>query len=29
MADKEAADIGVIESYLPKAASEADIAAGA
>src|SRR5262252_5623403 len=28
MADKEAAEIGVIESYLPKAASEADIAAG-
>ena len=28
MADKEAAEIGVIESYLPKAASETDIAAG-
>src|ERR1700747_1978589 len=28
MADKEAAEITVIESYLPKAASEADIAAG-
>ena len=28
MADKEAAEIKVIESYLPKAASEADIAAG-
>lgn len=28
MADKEAAEIGVIESYLPKAASEADVAAG-
>lgn len=28
MADKEAAEIGVIESYLPKAATEADIAAG-
>jgi len=28
MADKEAAEIEVIESYLPKAASEADIAAG-
>jgi uncharacterized protein len=28
MADKEAAEIAVIESYLPKAASEADIAAG-
>jgi uncharacterized protein YqeY len=28
MADKEAADITVIESYLPKAASEADITAG-
>src|SRR5579863_10080620 len=28
MADKEAAEIVVIESYLPKAASEADIAAG-
>src|ERR1700756_1391492 len=28
MADKEAAEIIVIESYLPKAASEADIAAG-
>ncbi len=28
MADKEQAEIGVIESYLPKAASEADIAAG-
>jgi uncharacterized protein len=28
MADKEAAEITVIESYLPKAASDADIAAG-
>ena len=28
MADKEAAEIAVIESYLPKAASEADIARG-
>ncbi len=28
MADKEAAEIIVIESYLPKAASDADIAAG-
>jgi hypothetical protein len=28
MADKEAAEIAVIEAYLPKAASEADIAAG-
>jgi uncharacterized protein YqeY len=28
MADKEAAEITVIESYLPKAATEADIAAG-
>ena len=28
MADKEAAEIVVIESYLPKAASEADITAG-
>src|SRR5437899_7847165 len=28
MADKEAAEIMVIESYLPKAASEADIEAG-
>ena len=28
MADKEAAEIIVIESYLPKAASESDIAAG-
>lgn len=28
MADKEAAEIVVIESYMPKAASEADIAAG-
>jgi len=28
MADKEAAEITVIEGYLPKAASEADIAAG-
>ena len=28
MADKEAAEIIVIESYLPKAAGEADIAAG-
>ena len=28
MADKEAAEILVIESYLPKAASEADIVAG-
>jgi uncharacterized protein YqeY len=28
MADKEAAEIVVIESYLPKAASEADIVAG-
>ena len=28
MADKEAAEIIVIEGYLPKAASEADIAAG-
>jgi hypothetical protein len=28
MADKESAEISVIESYLPKAASEAEIAAG-
>jgi uncharacterized protein YqeY len=28
MADKEAAEIVVIESYLPKAASESDVAAG-
>ena len=28
MADKEAAEITVIESYMPKAASEADITAG-
>jgi len=28
MADKEAAEITVIESYLPKAASEADVIAG-
>jgi uncharacterized protein YqeY len=28
MADKEAAEIGVIETYLPQAASEADIASG-
>jgi uncharacterized protein len=28
MADKEAAEIAVIESYMPKAASEADISAG-
>jgi uncharacterized protein len=28
MADKEAAEIGVIETYLPKAASEADVIAG-
>jgi uncharacterized protein len=28
MADKEAAEITVIEAYMPKAASEADIAAG-
>src|SRR5215471_357016 len=28
LADKEAAEIVIIESYLPKAASEADIAAG-
>lgn len=28
MADKEAAEIAVIEGYLPKAASEADLAAG-
>src|SRR5437660_5446390 len=28
MADKEAAEIVVIESYLPKAASEADVVAG-
>lgn len=28
MADKEAAEITVIESYLPKAATEADISAG-
>ncbi len=28
MADKEAAEIVVIESYMPKAASEADITAG-
>jgi uncharacterized protein len=28
MADKETAEIAVIESYLPKAAGEADIAAG-
>ena len=27
MADKEAAEIAVIEAYLPKAASEADIVA--
>ncbi len=28
MADKESAEIGVIESYLPKAAAEADVEAG-
>src|ERR1700676_786110 len=28
MADKEAAEIGVIESYLPKAAGEAEVVAG-
>jgi uncharacterized protein len=28
MADKESAEIGVIETYLPKAASEADVVAG-
>jgi uncharacterized protein len=28
MADKESAEIGVIESYLPKAAGEAEIVAG-
>lgn len=28
MADKESAEITVIESYLPKAASEGDVAAG-
>jgi uncharacterized protein len=28
MADKEAAEIGVIETYLPKAASEAEVTAG-
>jgi len=28
MADKEAAEIGVIESYLPKAASEDEVVAG-
>jgi hypothetical protein len=28
MADKEAAEIAVIESYMPKAASESDITAG-
>ena len=28
MADKESAEIGVIEAYLPKAAGEADIVAG-
>jgi uncharacterized protein len=28
MADKEAAEIGIIEGYLPKAAIEADVAAG-
>lgn len=28
MADKEAAEISIIESYMPKAASEADITAG-
>jgi len=28
MADKEAAEITLIESYLPKAAGEAEIAAG-
>lgn len=28
MADKEAAEIAIIESYMPKAASEADITAG-
>ncbi len=28
MADKEAAEIGVIEGYLPRPASEADISAG-
>ena len=28
MADKEAAEIALIEAYLPKAASEADIVAG-
>lgn len=28
MADKEAAEITLIESYLPKAATEAEVAAG-
>jgi uncharacterized protein YqeY len=28
MADKESAEIVLIETYLPKAASEADVAAG-
>ncbi|MFZ0806984.1 MAG: GatB/YqeY domain-containing protein [Candidatus Sulfotelmatobacter sp.] len=28
MADKESAEIGIIESYLPKAAGEADVVAG-
>jgi len=28
MADKESAEIGLIEAYLPKAAGEAEIAAG-
>jgi uncharacterized protein len=28
MADKEAAEIGLIETYLPKAASEAEVVAG-
>jgi uncharacterized protein len=28
MADKEAAEISLIETYLPKAASEADVVAG-
>ena len=28
MADKESAEIGIIESYLPKAANEADVVAG-
>ena len=28
MADKESAEIGIIESYLPKSASEADVIAG-